>query len=90
MAIRTTRTQVTFNSSFELAELDSPLPAGTYDVDTDEEVIEGNERTIYIRTATLIHVQGLGTTRTVTINPSGLVDALEQDAAAGGVECAHD
>jgi hypothetical protein len=63
-----------------LAELDAPLPPGTYDIDTDEEVIEGNERTVYVRTATMIHVHGIGTTRTVMINPSGLAAALQMDA----------
>ena len=83
MAIRTTRTQVTFGKPFQLPELEGPLPAGTYNIDTDEEVIEGNERTIYIRTATFIHVHGLGTTRSVTIDPSGLLDAAKLDAGPG-------
>lgn len=83
MPIRTTRTHVTFNGPFGLAEIDGQLPAGTYDIDTDEEVIEGNERTVYVRTATLIHVRGLGTTRTVTIDPSGLAAALRNDSREG-------
>lgn len=80
MAIRTTRSQVTFAEPFVLAELDAPLAPGTYDVDTYEEVIEGNERTVYLRTATVIHVREIGSTRTVTINPSGLAAALRKDA----------
>lgn len=78
--VRTTRSQVTFDKSFRLAELDDPLPAGTYDIDTDEEVIEGNERTIYVRTATMIHVHRIGSTRTVTINPAQLAVALQKEA----------
>jgi hypothetical protein len=84
MAIRTTRSRVTFNASFALPELDDPLPAGTYDIDTDEDVIEGNERTVYIRTATLIHIRGRGTTCTVTIDPSGLAAALQKDTVHRG------
>lgn len=80
MTIRTTRSQVTFARPFTLAEMDAPLPPGTYDVDTDEEVIEGNERTVYVRTATLIHVRGIGSTRTVTIDPAGLAAALQMEA----------
>jgi hypothetical protein len=83
MVTRTTRSQVTFHTSFALPELDGPLPPGTYDIDTDEEVIEGNERTVYIRTATLIQIRGLGTTRTVTIDPSGLSAALQKDTING-------
>lgn len=83
MPIRSTRTQLIFHHRFQLREFDSPLPARTYDIDTDEEVIEGNERTIYTRTATLIHVHGLGTSRIVTIDPTGLLEAAELDAAQG-------
>ena len=64
-----------------LPELDAPLPPGTYDVDTDEEVIEGNERTVYLRIATVIYVRGVGT---VTINPSVLAAALQRDAGHRG------
>ena len=67
-----------------LPELDAPLPPGTYDVDTDEEVIEGNERTVYLRIATVIYVRGVGSTCTVTINPSVLAAALQRDAGHRG------
>ncbi len=80
MPIRTVRSQVTFSAPFTLAEVGNELPAGTYDIDTDEEVIEGNERTVYVRTATMIHVDDLGTTRTVTIDPAGLGAAIRTDA----------
>lgn len=80
MAIRTTRSQVTFRNPITLPEVDGPLAAGTYDIDTDEEVIEGNERTIYVRTATLIHVRTPGKTRTLTVDPHSLEAALQMDA----------
>ncbi len=82
--IRTTRSQVTFSGPLMLPELDAPLPPGTYDVDTDEEVIEGNERTVYLRIATVIYVRGVGSTRTVTIHPSVLAAALQRDAGHRG------
>lgn len=82
MPIRTTRKQVSFRSPFRLAEIDGELAAGIYDVDTDEEAIEGNERTVFIRVATLIYLKGLGSTRTVTIDPAGLEAALEKDRSA--------
>jgi hypothetical protein len=71
---------VIFNNPFTLAEVDGPLAPGTYDIDTDEEVCEGNVRTVYLRTATLIHIRRPGSTRTVIIDPSGLAAALEMDA----------
>ena len=60
MPVRTTRTQATFKEPFQLSELDGPQPAGTYDVDTDEDVIEGNERTIYLRLATILYIRAPG------------------------------
>jgi hypothetical protein len=83
MPIRTTRTQVTFCSPFSLPELDGDQPAGTYEIETDEEAVEGNERTVYVRVATLLHIHSPGSTRTVTIDPAGLAAALERDAAIG-------
>lgn len=82
MPIRTTRTHVTFNAPFTLPELDGVQPAGSYDVETDEEAFEGNGRTVYVRVATLLRVCSAGLARTVTINPAGLQAALERDAAA--------
>jgi hypothetical protein len=54
MAMRTTRSEVTFTASFNLPELEAPQPAGTYKVETDEEIVEGNERTVYVRRAILL------------------------------------
>jgi len=57
------RTEVRFRSAFLLPELDAPLPAGTYRIDTHETLIGGMERSVYLRTATLLFVEGAGTTR---------------------------
>ncbi|WP_126174381.1 hypothetical protein [Altericroceibacterium xinjiangense] len=63
--------------------MDELHPAGTYDVDTDEEVIEGNERTVYLRVATLLHLRNGGTTQTVTVDPKDLEHALARDGDGG-------
>ena len=81
MPTRSTATQVTFKRPFRLAEIDEELPPGTYDIETEEEVIEGNERTVYIRKATLFRVQTPGKSRTVTIDPAGLDAALRNDTS---------
>ena len=60
--------------------MDHELPPGTYDIETEEEAIESNERTVYVRTATFIWVRSLGRSRMVTINPSGLKAALLRDS----------
>jgi hypothetical protein len=80
VAVRTTRSQATFLAPFALPELDGPQPAGVYDVDTDEEIIEGNERTVYVRVATLLYLETGAATRIVTIDSIGLQAALAQDA----------
>lgn len=80
MTTRTTTTHLTFRHPFQLAEIDWELPPGTYDIVTEEDVIEGNERTVYIRTATIIWVRSSGSSRMVTIDPSGLEAALLQDS----------
>lgn len=82
MVIRTTHTQVTFNAPFTLPELDGVQPAGTYDVETDDEAFEGNERTVFVRVATALRVRSSGLTSTVTVNPTGLQAALDRDAAS--------
>jgi hypothetical protein len=81
---RTTRSVVTFRAPFQLPEFDEAQPAGTYDIDTVERSVEGNERTVYIRTATLIYLRQIGRTSVVTIDPNGLQEALAIDARQSG------
>lgn len=63
--IRTTKSSVTFTSAFQLNGFDGLAPAGTYDVETDEEIIEGNDRTVYRRVATILYVRSDGMTSTL-------------------------
>lgn len=86
MAVRTTRSEVTFLAPFVLAELDEPQPAGSYVVETDEEIIEGNERTAYVRVATLLYLESGAMTRVVSIDPTGLQAALANDALAAAAD----
>lgn len=78
---RTTQSSVTFNAPFRLKGFKQPEPPGTYLVETDEEVIEGNDRTTYVRVATLLYIEAGGTIRTVTVDPADLQTALDRDAA---------
>lgn len=77
--IRTTRSSVVFRSPFRLKGFSKPEPAGVYAVETDEDVIEGNDHTTYVRVATLLHIETGGTIRTVTVDPADLQAALERD-----------
>ena len=79
MEIRSTRSMARFAAPFRLPEVEEVLPAGTYEIETDEQIIEGNERTVFVRMATLLRVDIGGTSRTITISPDSLAAALEND-----------
>ena len=72
MALRITRSHVTFDEPFKLKGRDEILSAGSYDVETDEEIIEGNERTVYRRVATRLYLRSTGMTRAITVDPKEL------------------
>lgn len=79
MALRTTRSSVTFKAPFRLSAWNDLLPAGRYDIDTEEEAVEGNERTVYVRVATLLYVRTTGMVQTVSIDPKELQAAFDMD-----------
>ncbi|NML04162.1 hypothetical protein [Sphingomonas sp. G-3-2-10] len=80
MSTRTTRSTATFASSFRLKGVDELLPPGTYQVETDEEGVEGNERTVFRRAATLFYVPTASGTRVCTVDPDDLAAALAADS----------
>jgi len=83
MTIRTTKNTVTFNKPFILGGLDEVLPAGAYNVETDEELLEGISFPAYRRILTLIQLHASpgrpGVTQTLTIDPNELDAALKRD-----------
>lgn len=78
--MRTTRSTVTFHNPFVLNRDAGELPAGSYDIETDEEEILAAERTGYRRIAVYFHVESPGSTRTLVIDPSDLEAALRRDS----------
>jgi hypothetical protein len=76
VAQRITRSKVTFPEPFYVTALEDQLPAGTYDVQTEEEIVEGNERTVYIRVATALIVRSTGLVQTVPIDPQLLAEGI--------------
>lgn len=60
MTTRMRRERVTFKRAFRLKSVDRLLPAGAYDVVTEEEMIEGLSFASYRRTATMITVPSAG------------------------------
>ena len=83
MPIRTRKTTVTFNQPFVLAGFDEVFPAGVYNVETDEELLENISFPVYRRKLTLLHLGARpgypGITRTITIDPNELDKALKRD-----------
>lgn len=86
MTIRTTSRIVTFTHPFLLRGLAEEQPAGSYTVETDEELLATASVAAYRRVSTLIRLPGppasmvLG--QMVDIDPAELAAALDRDAAA--------
>jgi hypothetical protein len=85
MTVRTTKKAVTFARPFILGKFDGVFPAGTYDVETDEELLENLSFCAYRRVLTVIHLPvksgRRGRAQTLTIDPNELDAALKRDAA---------
>jgi hypothetical protein len=82
MTVRSTRRSVTFAAPFRLPGFDAPLPAGSYAVDTEEEAIEGNVRTVFRRIATTLVVETTGRVEHRAVDPKDLEAALRRDREA--------
>jgi hypothetical protein len=85
MTIRSRREAVTFKHPFCIRGIDRLLPAGTYEVITDEEAIEGLSFAAFRRIATMILVPGAASASTLEMISIGSVDlanAQRIDASA--------
>ena len=80
--MKTRRSTVSFNKPFVLNAQVGELPAGTYDVETDEEEIGAGEYTGYRRTAVVLYVVQGGSTRSIAATPKELDSALTRDKEA--------
>lgn len=78
--MRTIKSQVTFGAPFSLNSSVGELPAGTYDIEVDEEEVEAGQQTAYVRTKTLMIIETAASTRTLTVDPKQLEAALHRDA----------
>lgn len=83
MTARTSTTMATFAHPFVLSGVERRLPPGTYEVETEEEALEGVSFLAYRRVSThlLWRDQATGFAEMVPINPADLEQALEEDAA---------
>ena len=84
MLTRTRRETVMFNSPFVLERSGRLLPAGSYEVVTDEELIEGLSFPVYRRVATMMLVPAPSSQVSVemlSVDPLHLAAAKDRDAA---------
>jgi hypothetical protein len=86
MTTRTTTKKVTFVRPFLLEGIDRTLPAGEYEVVTDEELVEGLSFPVYRRVSTMIYVPArshpASSVEMVTIDPLALQEARDRDCSA--------
>jgi hypothetical protein len=82
--MRTTREPVTFAHPFVLDGAEGVQPAGTYDVEVDEELIEGLSFLAYRRVATTIYLPlasgATGSHQAVRVDPREL-ESAHRDAS---------
>jgi hypothetical protein len=82
--VRTTSRTVTFVHPFSLSGTDEAQPAGTYTVETDQELLQPSSLPAYRRISTLIRLSARTTgavlTQIVETNPVELAAALARDA----------
>jgi hypothetical protein len=85
MTVRTSHKTITFTRPFSLSALDQVQAAGTYTVETHEELLPGISFPAYRRIATLIFLPsrpgGTFVEQMVDIDPSELAAAQASDAA---------
>jgi hypothetical protein len=84
MTVRTTSRMVTFTHPFNLSGVDEVQPAGTYTVETDEELLQTLSVPAYRRISTLMRLPARPTgpmlTQIVEINAVELAAVLARDA----------
>ena len=84
--MRSRREVVTFKHPFQIRGIDRLLPAGAYEVITDEEMIEGLSFASFRRVATMIVVPAAGSRglamEMISIGSVDLSDAQRIDASA--------
>jgi hypothetical protein len=82
MLTRSQRTTIAFRRPFVMKGLDRPQPAGTYDVETEEELLEGLSFPAYRRLSTTMtpRLQAPGTVlQTQLVDPAELAKAHAAD-----------
>jgi hypothetical protein len=84
MLNRSRREEVIFRRPFRLKGSATPEPAGTYTVETEEELIEGLSFSAWRRVSTTLTRQAAGsaTTQALPVSPQELAEMRAADAGA--------
>jgi hypothetical protein len=77
--IRTTRSRITFALPFTVRGIAGEQRPGSYDVETEEAVVQGLLHTVYRRVATILYVPRDGTTSAHLVDPEDLAAAQRAD-----------
>jgi hypothetical protein len=89
MVNRTSRKTFTFSSPFSLEGVDRILPAGNYEVVTDEEMIEGLSFPVYRRIATMMLAPtDFSTVEMLSVDPLSLAEAKKRDLVIAACQAA--
>ncbi len=93
MIMRTSQKTVTFMHPFSLRGVDGIQPAGTYTVDTDEELLEALSFPVYRRVTTSMFLPsqpgGMISGQVATVDPAELEAAQERDAMPDQMDIAE-
>ena len=83
MLTRTTTRTVTFTRPFKLAGFDEVLPAGSYEIETDEIMLQDVSFPVWRRQSAYMRMPAgpgqPGAVQTLTVNPNELDEALYRD-----------
>jgi hypothetical protein len=85
MTSRTISKSVTFARPFRLDGLDRIQPAGSYTVETDEELLQALSFLAYRRTDTRIRLPIAGAEQVARIDPAELEAAIARDGMRDGM-----
>lgn len=77
--MHTQKSTVTFQRPFTLNRDVGQLPAGSYEIEIDEEEMQATDRTAYRRVAIYFYVQTGASTRTIALSSADLESALGRD-----------
>ncbi len=85
--LRTSKSTVVFTQAFRLAGIDDELPAGSYVVETDAELVQELSFPVYRRIATMLYIPGndAGSYTVSAIDPHELETALARDQSGPAV-----